>query len=229
MILRSGGGQPLLIGTYGDSITDSGKYGQVMGPGNGNQEWYQYFMYIYLLVRNINTYIFDFGVASQKIEEICYRLRNDVGYFHYNYIVILAGTNNIFANKNSTIISDIAISEYNLTITSIEAYYNSVGWHDYTFIICSIPPVSSTINLNGLSGIDAAQIIKEANVNIRTFIEGLQNSKVKFCDVHRHLTGIDNTYYMNGLTYDGIHPSTYGNAVVGFALSEKIVENFYQW
>lgn len=123
--------------------------------------------------------------------------------FNGNLIVIMAGTNDIIPGYT---VDDILVQYKRLNETSF-------------FILCSIPPVAEHV-INSKSITD----------NILRINKELSVTYEPFCDIHRHLTGFDNRYYLKGISRDdGIHLNDRGKEILGQAIGQCIIRYFYKW
>ena len=220
------------ISTFGDSLTDSGRYSQVMSNKycfKGG--WYQYYMYEQFKTRDIESVIIDLGIGGQTVSEICARLPTAIP---SNYITIMAGTNDVakgIDNDPQTIAQHIIDTYKNTIPEAIKQQHEDYG-ENCTVIICSIPPVGKTSTVfteEQLTGMaDAIVIINE---KLEAFVKewGQEPSNILFCDTNRWLRGLDNRYIDNIYVSDGIHFNEYGKVICGQAISQKIVEHYYEW
>jgi len=215
------------ISTIGDSLTDSGHYDEIMNGGNKEQGWYQYYMYQYLKVLNIESRIHNYGIGGQSVQQITGRFNVTVP---ADYITCMAGTNDLWwvdINYTNSNVGDIKaqhiIQMYNQTIFNTMQNQTAKGFSSPTIIICSIPPPGNTTSLPE----KMAATVVYVNTRIAQFISNLNRTDVLFCDVHKAMRA-DSNYAIDGLlTSDGIHFEAKGKQVCGEAIAQIIANHFY--
>jgi lysophospholipase L1-like esterase len=214
------------ISTIGDSLTQGGHKGIVMGYGKEYPNCYQNYLYEYLSERNIESQVRNFGISGQITSQICNRFNETVP---AEYIVSMSGTNDIWrANySNSSVnqtLADLIITKYNQTITGTISFQTALNYSSPKVIICSVPPVGDVKTLP--SEMNGA--ILYVNAKLELFVESLNSSNIVFCDVNKNMRNSDN-YLIEGLgTADGVHFTQLGNLVCGEAISQCIFEQYYK-
>lgn len=215
----------LRISTIGDSLTDSGHRNDVMGAGKKRDDWYQYYLYHYLIARNISSSIHNYGISGQIVEQICSRFNDTIP---ADYIVSMAGTNDLWrANYSESDINrtlaDRIIGFYKSTILRTIELQSQNNHPGPIIIICSIPPVGNVSTLPE----KMASAIEFVNTELKTYLISLNRSDVLFCDVNKAMRDSQKNM-INGLaTPDGVHFSKFGKKVCGEAIGQTIFNNFY--
>ena len=211
------------ISTIGDSLTDSGYYGDTMKHGVANENWYQYYLFQYLEERMIESSIKNWGIGGQITSQICGRFNETVP---ADYIVSMAGTNDLWQadytipNINAELATMI-IGFYNNTIFNTIEYQIDQGKESPIIIICSIPPISDGQSFMG-------QGIFSVNEEIRQYVVNLNRTDIIFCDVHQSMRDTNNDMLDGLATPDGVHFTKMGKLVCGEAIAQAIATHYYQ-
>ncbi|MEX2714729.1 MAG: SGNH/GDSL hydrolase family protein [Candidatus Sigynarchaeota archaeon] len=217
----------LTISTIGDSLTDAGHYGTEVRCGAEIRDCYQYYTYKYLKNHNLNALVRNLGISGQSISQICGRLNSTIP---ANYTVCMGGTNDIWRADysapgiNDTLANRI-IGKYNDTIFNTIAYQQSLGYAAPVFVICSIPPFGK-VTPPVYYDPHIINTIKYVNAELRSYVEGLNNPGILFCDVHDAMSTSDG-YMIDGLCYaDGVHFTMAGDQVMGETVARIIWSHY---
>ncbi len=222
----------ITVSTLGDSLTQSGYPFQRMDCGcNKPTNWYQYYMYNYLLVRNVESSILNLGIGGQTISQICDRILSAVP---STYITIMAGTNDVLTadytdpsvNEN---LAKHVIDTYALRIPQVIAKQVSEGFPAPIIIICTIPPVGPSITLGNGTLAQKTDAIEFVNNAIRDYVKNTISSSVILCDTNRYLKGQNNLFLPGLYLTDNLHFSMNGFIVCGEAIAQTIIEHYYSW
>jgi len=215
----------LRISTIGDSLTDSGHRGDIMCAGKKRDDWYQYYLYHYLLARNIPSTIQNYGISGQITEQICARFKDTIP---SDYLVSMAGTNDLWRANYSEpdiyrTLADRIIGFYkSVIIPTIESQAN-MGRPGLIILICSIPPVGKVSSLPE----KMAGAIDFVNNELKTYVMGLNRSDVLFCDVNLGMRNASK-YMIDGLAVpDGVHFEKFGKKVCGETIGQVIFSKYY--
>lgn len=216
---------PLRISTIGDSLTDSGHRGEIMCAGKKRDDWYQYYLYHYLVTRNIPCSIQNYGISGQITEQICTRFKDTIP---SDYLVSMAGTNDVwranYAEPNIyRTLADRIIGFYKSVIVPTIELQANMGHPGLNIVICSIPPVGKVSSLPE----KMAGAIEFVNNELKTYVFGLKRTDVIFCDVN---LGMRNTskYMIDGLAVpDGVHFEKFGKKVCGETIGQVIFSKYY--
>lgn len=123
------------------------------------------------------------GISGQTAEQIAARFQNDVVSIKPENVVILAGTNDILAGTDLTLVHD--------TIHQMAQTATANGIRP---IVCTIPPMvghtDAVLSLNSLLKNDPSLQVT--------------------CDYYQALTTADGDLISGTLNDDGIHPSVFG-------------------
>jgi acetyl esterase/lipase/lysophospholipase L1-like esterase len=150
-----------------------------------------------------NNFI-DRGISGQQTDQMLARFRSDVINLHPSVVVILAGTNDIHAEKPLDWIMD-----------NIESMVELARANNITPVLCSVTPVSG-YPLKPY--IDAAGTVKELNRMIKDYAD---RNMIIFTDYYSAM--VDGRGGMRGdLTEDGIHPNHNGYKIMEPLVSEAV-------
>jgi lysophospholipase L1-like esterase len=123
------------------------------------------------------------GVESQNAEEIAARFQTDVVDLKPDFVVILAGTNDVRSE------SDLALAH-----DSVAAMVEMARANGIRPVVCTIPPV-----LAHLSSTQAYNLLLTSDPALQVT-----------CDYYRALTDTNGTPIEGALNDDGVHPSILG-------------------
>ena len=123
------------------------------------------------------------GVESQNAEEIAARFQTDVVNLKPDFVVILAGTNDVRSESDLVLAHDSAAAMVQL------ARANGIRP-----VVCTIPPV-----LAHLSSTQAYNLLLTSDPALQVT-----------CDYYRALTDTNGTPITGALNDDGVHPSILG-------------------
>ena len=217
----------LTISTIGDSLTQGGEWMVTVGYGSYYPDCYQYYVYQYLHVRGLETQVKDLGIGGQIISQICGRFNTTVP---ANYIVCMAGTNDVFRANYSEPEAEVdanlsahIIATYNATIFNTIAYQESLGKAAPVLILCSIPPLAK---LNG-GNIDLYDAIRSVNAAIKNYVQTLNRTNILFCDMYAAVSNQSGWMIPSICKSDGVHFNNIGDQVEGEAIAKVICDNYY--
>jgi lysophospholipase L1-like esterase len=154
------------------------------------------------------TYI-NRGISGQSTSQMLLRFREDVISLHPEVVVILAGINDIAGETGA--------SSPELTLDNIVSMAELARVHGIRPVLSSITPAKA-IPWN--AGVRPVPEIARANRLIRGYCE---RSGIPFIDYYSAMAGPDGGM-KPGLSYDGVHPSAAGYAVME-PLAKKALSN----
>ncbi|QRF54333.1 hypothetical protein D4A92_22705 (plasmid) [Rhizobium rosettiformans] len=157
--------------------------------------------------------VYNAGVGSDRVQNVNWRLKDDVfTKVSPNFVVYLAGTNNLSSQKSCAIIEGIRI-----TLVEIRTL-----WPNATVVILTIPPRGDELE-------EYASIIEEVNYGIRT---EMPDKKIIALDLHKafleacQATTFSKLLYLVGigsrcelLSSDMLHFSPAGYALIAEKLT----------
>ncbi len=158
-----------------------------------------------------NPYLINKGVGSETTSQILDRFNKDVVSLGPEFVIILAGINDIAQNTGY-----ISVSETFANIINMAETANS---HNITPVLCSVLPA---YNIAWRPEIKSADLVIELNDRLKNYC--IENNTV-FLDYFSSMVG-EKKELRSELTYDGVHPDKEGYIVMERVLLETIQKNF---
>lgn len=210
------------ISTIGDSLTEGGGRGTIIGSKFSMPNMYQFWTYNWLMSKGILCEIRNHGSSGQVTSEICGRFDEAIP---ADFIVMMSGTNDAgrFSGDAPDIEKKIAediIVWHKKVIPEVIDAQRAKGWADPIILVNSVPPISSLETMSKYMH----KTILHINGRLEEFVANCGIPKVYFCDVHKAMRG-DDLYMRPGLYIpDGMHFSIAGNKACGECVAGKIYE-----
>jgi len=158
-----------------------------------------------------NPYLINKGVGSETTSQILDRFNKDVVSLGPEFVIILAGINDIAQNTGY-----ISVSETFANIINMAETANS---HNITPVLCSVLPA---YNIAWRPEIKSADLVIELNDRLKNYC--IENNTV-YLDYFSSMVG-EKKELRSELTYDGVHPDKEGYIVMERVLLETIQKNF---
>ena len=158
-----------------------------------------------------NPYLINKGVGSETTSQILDRFNKDVVSLGPEFVIILAGINDIAQNTGY-----ISVSETFANIINMAETANS---HNITPVLCSVLPA---YNIAWRPEIKSADLVIELNDRLKNYC--IENNTV-FLDYFSSMVG-EKKELRSELTYDGVHPDKEGYIVMERVLLETIQKKF---
>ena len=158
-----------------------------------------------------NPYLINKGVGSETTSQILDRFNKDVVSLGPEFVIILAGINDIAQNTGY-----ISVSETFANIINMAETANS---HNITPVLCSVLPA---YNIAWRPEIKSADLVIELNDRLKNYC--IENNTV-FLDYFSSMVG-EKKELRSELTYDGVHPDKEGYIVMERVLLETIQKIF---
>ena len=158
-----------------------------------------------------NPYLINKGVGSETTSQILDRFNKDVVSLGPEFVIILAGINDIAQNTGY-----ISVSETFANIINMAETANS---HNITPVLCSVLPA---YNIAWRPEIKSADLVIELNDRLKNYC--IENNTV-FLDYFSSMVG-EKKELRSELTYDGVHPDKEGYVVMERVLLETIQKIF---
>ena len=150
-----------------------------------------------------NPYLINKGVGGETTPQILDRFNSDVVSLEPEFVIILAGINDIAQNTGY-----ISVSETFANIVSMVEIANS---HNISPILCSVLPASKIV---WKPEIKSADLVIELNEKLEKYC--IENNTV-YIDYFSSMVG-EKKELRSDLTYDGVHPDK-----KGYLIMEKIL------
>ena len=158
-----------------------------------------------------NPYLINKGVGSETTSQILDRFNKDVVSLGPEFVIILAGINDIAQNTGY-----ISVSETFANIINMAETANS---HNITPVLCSVLPA---YNIAWRPEIKSADLVIELNDRLKNYC--IENNTV-YLDYFSSMPG-EKKELRSELTYDGVHPDKEGYIVMERVLLETIQKKF---
>jgi len=158
-----------------------------------------------------NPYLINKGVGSETTSQILDRFNKDVVSLGPEFVIILAGINDIAQNTGY-----ISVSETFANIINMAETANS---HNITPVLCSVLPA---YNIAWRPEIKSADLVIELNDRLKNYC--IENNTV-YLDYFSAMVG-EKKELRSELTYDGVHPDKEGYIVMERVLLETIQKIF---
>ncbi len=158
-----------------------------------------------------NPYLINKGVGSETTSQILDRFNKDVVSLGPEFVIILAGINDIAQNTGY-----ISVSETFANIINMAETANS---HNITPVLCSVLPA---YNIAWRPEIKSADLVIELNDRLKNYC--IENNTV-YLDYFSSMVG-EKKELRSELTYDGVHPDKEGYIVMERVLLETIQKIF---
>jgi len=158
-----------------------------------------------------NPYLINKGVGSETTSQILDRFNKDVVSLGPEFVIILAGINDIAQNTGY-----ISVSETFANIINMAETANS---HNITPVLCSVLPA---YNIAWRPEIKSADLVIELNDRLKNYC--IENNTV-YLDYFSSMVG-EKKELRSELTYDGVHPDKEGYIVMERVLLETIQKKF---
>ena len=146
-----------------------------------------------------NPYLINKGVGGETTPQILDRFNSDVVSLEPEFVIILAGINDIAQNTGY-----ISVSETFANIVSMVEIANS---HNISPILCSVLPASKIV---WKPEIKSADLVIELNEKLKKYC--IENNTV-YIDYFSSMVG-EKKELRAELTYDGVHPDKNGYAIM---------------
>lgn len=155
------------------------------------------------------------GISGQTSSAIAARFDNDVLLLHPGTVHIIAGTNDVYPGW-------VLCKGSRDTCSNMRSMVEKAKYYGIKVVIGTIPPWGCDDNpICGLSVADETSArydrIAQLNAWLKTFAA---EEGVTLVDYHAALTDAEGLHYAEGLTNDGVHPSS-----AGFAVMQPLVES----
>ena len=154
-----------------------------------------------------NPYLINKGVGGETTPQILDRFNSDVVSLEPEFVIILAGINDIAQNTGY-----ISVSETFANIVSMVEIANS---HNISPILCSVLPASKIV---WKPEIKSADLVIELNEKLKKHC--IENNMV-YVDYFSSMVG-EKKELRSDLTYDGVHPDKKGYLIMEKILLETI-------
>ena len=154
-----------------------------------------------------NPYLINKGVGGETTPQILNRFNSDVVSLEPEFVIILAGINDIAQNTGY-----ISVSETFANIVSMVEIANS---HNISPILCSVLPASKIV---WKPEIKSADLVIELNEKLKKHC--IENNMV-YVDYFSSMVG-EKKELRSDLTYDGVHPDKKGYLIMEKILLETI-------
>ena len=154
-----------------------------------------------------NPYLINKGVGGETTPQILDRFNSDVVSLEPEFVIILAGINDIAQNTGY-----ISVSETFANIVSMVEIANS---HNISPILCSVLPASKIV---WKPEIKSADLVIELNEKLKKYC--IENNTV-YIDYFSSMVG-EKKELRSDLTYDGVHPDKKGYLIMEKILLETI-------
>ena len=154
-----------------------------------------------------NPYLINKGVGGETTPQILDRFNSDVVSLEPEFVIILAGINDIAQNTGY-----ISVSETFANIVSMAEIANS---HNISPILCSVLPASKIV---WKPEIKSADLVIELNEKLKKHC--IENNMV-YVDYFSSMVG-EKKELRSDLTYDGVHPDKKGYLIMEKILLETI-------
>ncbi len=158
-----------------------------------------------------NPYLINKGVGSETTSQILDRFNKDVVSLGPEFVIILAGINDIAQNTGY-----ISVSE---TFANIINMAETASSHNITPVLCSVLPA---YNIAWRPEIKSADLVIELNDRLKNYC--IENNTV-YLDYFSSMVG-EKKELRSELTYDGVHPDKEGYIVMERVLLETIQKIF---
>jgi len=158
-----------------------------------------------------NPYLINKGVGGETTPQILDRFNSDVVSLEPEFVIILAGINDIAQNTGY-----ISVSETFANIVSMVEIANS---HNISPILCSVLPASKIV---WKPEIKSADLVIELNEKLKKHC--IKNNMV-YVDYFSSMVG-EKKELRSDLTYDGVHPDKKGYLIMEKILLETIQKKF---
>ena len=147
------------------------------------------------------------GISGQTSGQMLLRFRRDVLESHPKAVVICAGTNDVAENDGP----------YNpkQTMDNLMSMVDLARAHNIKVVMCSVLPAAAFKWRPAIN--DAPQKIADLNRRIRAYAE---REGLPYVDYHSAMLASDGRSLQASYTYDGVHPTQ-----EGFAVMEPLVKN----
>jgi len=146
-----------------------------------------------------NPYLINKGVGGETTPQILDRFNSDVVSLEPEFVIILAGINDIAQNTGY-----ISVSE---TFTNIVSMVEIANSHNISPILCSVLPASKIV---WKPEIKSADLVIELNEKLKKYC--IENNTV-YIDYFSSMVG-EKKELRAELTYDGVHPDKNGYAIM---------------
>ncbi len=154
-----------------------------------------------------NPYLINKGVGGETTPQILDRFNSDVVSLEPEFVIILAGINDIAQNTGY-----ISVSE---TFTNIVSMVEIANSHNISPILCSVLPASKIV---WKPEIKSADLVIELNEKLEKYC--IENNTV-YIDYFSSMVG-EKKELRSDLTYDGVHPDKKGYLIMEKILLETI-------
>ena len=154
-----------------------------------------------------NPYLINKGVGGETTPQILDRFNSDVVSLEPEFVIILAGINDIAQNTGY-----ISVSE---TFTNIVSMVEIANSHNISPILCSVLPASKIV---WKPEIKSADLVIELNEKLKKYC--IENNTV-YIDYFSSMVG-EKKELRSDLTYDGVHPDKKGYLIMEKILLETI-------
>ena len=154
-----------------------------------------------------NPYLINKGVGGETTPQILDRFNSDVVSLEPEFVIILAGINDIAQNTGY-----ISVSE---TFTNIVSMVEIANSHNISPILCSVLPASKIV---WKPEIKSADLVIELNEKLKKHC--IENNMV-YVDYFSSMVG-EKKELRSDLTYDGVHPDKKGYLIMEKILLETI-------
>ena len=158
-----------------------------------------------------NPYLINKGVGGETTPQILDRFNSDVVSLEPEFVIILAGINDIAQNTGY-----ISVSETFANIVSMVEIANS---HNISPILCSVLPASKIV---WKPEIESADLVIELNEKLKGYCK---ENNIVYVDYFSSMVG-ENKELRSDLTYDGVHPDKKGYLIMEKILLETIQKKF---
>ncbi len=154
------------------------------------------------------------GVGGETTSQILARFDKDIVANHPPKVVILAGTNDLAGNDNNKQPRSIDFILGNLSAMARKAFDGGIS----EVLICSVLPTSQ---YSWSTAIEPMPLIQELNAKIKAYCEATPGCT--YVDYYSAWLNAEGTGAKDGLTYDNVHPTP-----LGCALMEQIILPYLQ-
>ena len=154
-----------------------------------------------------NPYLINKGVGGETTPQILDRFNSDVVSLEPEFVIILAGINDIAQNTGY-----ISIPE---TFTNIINMVEIANSHNITPVLCSVLPASK---IAWKPEIKSADLVIELNDKLKDYCT---ENNIAYVDYFSSMVG-EKKELRSDLTYDGVHPDKKGYLIMEKILLETI-------
>lgn len=194
--------RPVIV-CLGDSITegapgyrnDPQRTLEAYGKENNPQSRYAY----WLAEKYPNAVIIPKGISCNTTTQMLDRFRDDVIFYHPDYVIIMGGTNDVCKGETAKIAPNLS------------AMICIAKDHGITPVLCTPPPIENTDYRREMS--KAAEAIRQV----------AEFNDIRLADCYIAFgTPLHSDAPKNGLLADGIHPTVAGYRLIGDKVADAL-------